>query len=217
MTIKIAPSILASDFARAGETVEKLENCGADFVHCDVMDGSFVPPITFGHQMVANIRPHTRLPLDCHLMVLHPETHFEEFLRAGADYVTIHYEACKKNLVENLKKIKSLGMKCGAVVNPDTPVEKLFDSIPFADMLLVMSVFPGYGGQKFIEKTLSRLEALRAFCIKNGYPDMDIEVDGGVTEENIDAVLRAGANVIVAGSTVFRAADMAKTIGRLRG
>ncbi len=217
MKIKIAPSILASDFSVAGETVKKLERCGADLVHCDVMDGNFVPPITFGHQMVAGIRPHTSLPLDCHLMVLHPETHFEEFKKAGADYVTIHYEACGEKLIENLKKIRSLGMKCGAVVNPDTPVEKIFDCVPFADMLLVMSVFPGYGGQKFIEETLPRLEALRSFCIKNGYPDMDIEVDGGVTEENVRTILNAGANVIVAGSTVFRAQDMQKTIERLRG
>ena len=129
----------------------------------------------------------------------------------------MHVEACKNNLIDNLRKIKSLGMKCGAVVNPDTPIEKLFDCVPLADMLLVMSVFPGYGGQKFIEETLPRLETLRLFCEKNGYPDKDIEVDGGVTEENIDSVLHAGANVIVAGSTVFRAADMAKTIGRLRG
>lgn len=217
MKIKIAPSILASDFSKTGETAEKLERCGADLVHCDVMDGSFVPPITFGHQMVAGIRPHTSLPLDCHLMVLHPETHFEEFQRAGADYVTIHYEACRDNLLENLKKIKSLGMKCGAVVNPSTPVESIFDCVPVADMLLVMSVFPGYGGQKFIEETLPRLEALRSFCIKNGYPDMDIEVDGGVTENNVGSILKAGANVIVAGSAVFRSADMTKTIERLRG
>ncbi len=217
MKIKIAPSILASDFSRTGETVEQLEKCGADLVHCDVMDGTFVPPITFGHQMVAGIRPHTRLPLDCHLMVEHPETHFEEFRAAGADFVTVHVEACKDKISENLKKIRALGMKCGAVVNPDTPIERLYDCLPYSDMLLVMSVFPGYGGQKFIENTLVRLEKLRSFAEKNGYPDIDIEVDGGITVENVKDVINAGANVIVAGSAVFRSENMAETIGRLRG
>jgi len=141
MKIKIAPSILASDFAKAGETVEKLEKCGADYVHCDVMDGSFVPPITFGHQMVSSIRPHTKLPLDCHLMVLHPETHFEEFRKAGADIVTVHVEACKNNLIDNLRKIKSLGMKCGAVVNPDTPISSIERYAALLDLIVVMSVF----------------------------------------------------------------------------
>ncbi len=170
MKIKIAPSILASDFAKAGETVEKLEKCGADYVHCDVMDGNFVPPITFGHQMVSSIRPHTKLPLDCHLMVLHPETHFEEFRKAGADIVTVHVEACKNNLIDNLRKIKSLGMKCGAVVNPDTPIEKLFDCVPFADMLLVMSVFPDMADKSLSKRRFRVLKRFACFAKKTGIP-----------------------------------------------
>ena len=217
MQIKIAPSILASDFSQAGETVKRLQAGGADLVHCDVMDGNFVPPITFGHQMVAAIRPHTSLPLDCHLMVLHPETHFEEFKKAGADFVTVHVEACGEKTRENLGKIRALGMKCGAVINPDTPVEALYDLVPISDMLLIMSVFPGWGGQKFIPESLSRIEKLRNFCVKNGFPARDIEVDGGVCEGNVKEIVAAGANVIVAGSAVFRSADLGVAVRKLRG
>ncbi len=216
MNIKIAPSILASDFSKVGETVKKLEQSGADYVHCDVMDGNFVPPITFGAQMVKAIRPHTKLPLDCHLMVLHPETHIEDFAAAGADIVTVHVEAC--DIPALFRRLASLGVKRSAVINPETPAEALFPAVDEgADMLLLMSVRPGWGGQKFIEGTLKKIEAVRNYCISHGVPDLDIEVDGGVTEENVKDVIGAGANVIVAGSTVFRSADMAATIGRLRG
>lgn len=213
--IKIAPSILASDFSKTGETVRKLEENGADYVHCDVMDGNFVPPITFGAQMVKAIRPHTKLPLDCHLMVLHPETHIEDFVKAGADIITVHFEAC--DVPALFKQIKSYGVKASAVINPETPVERIFPAAEEADMILLMSVRPGWGGQKFIPDTLKKIEALREYCVKIGRPDLDIEVDGGVTEENIGDVLHAGANVIVAGSTVFKSADMGATIRRLRG
>ncbi len=216
MKIKIAPSILASDFAHMADNVRKLTENGADLVHCDVMDGNFVPPITFGAQMVKQIRPHTPLPLDCHLMVLHPETHLEDFASAGADLISVHAEACGKNLVKTMRTIKSLGVKAAAVVNPETPVSALFDCAEEADMLLVMSVHPGWGGQKFIPETLKKLEELRAFCIKNGREELDIQVDGGVTEENAGEIISAGANVLVAGSTVFRAVDMRATIARLR-
>ena len=216
MKIKIAPSILASDFSCVGEAVKKLEANGADLVHCDVMDGNFVPPITFGAQLVKQIRPHTKLPLDCHLMVLHPETHIESFVKAGADIISVHVEACGKNTVKLLREIKNSGVKASAVINPETAVEEIFDCVEEADMLLVMSVHPGWGGQKFIPETLKKLETLRAFCIKNGKAELDIEVDGGVTEENVNEIKAAGANVLVAGSTVFKAQDMRATIARLR-
>ncbi len=215
MKIKIAPSILASDFSKVGEEVARLEMCGADYVHCDVMDGNFVPPITFGAQMVKAIRPHTKLPLDCHLMTLHPETHLKDFAEAGADIITVHVET--GDIPALFKQIESYDVKKSAVVNPETDVEKLFPAAEIADMLLLMSVHPGWGGQKFIPETLRKIEKLRNYCVKIGRPELDIEVDGGITEANVGEVIQAGANVIVAGSTVFKAKDMAATIGRLRG
>ena len=216
MQIKIAPSILASDFSEVGQTVALLEQNGADMVHCDVMDGNFVPPITFGAQLVKNIRPHTRLPLDCHLMTLHPQTHIEDFAAAGADLISVHVEACGKQTGEVLRAIRALGVKAAAVVNPATSVSELFDWLGDVDMYLVRSVVPGWGGQKFIPESLKKLEELRSFCVKNGKPDVDIEVDGGVTEQNAHEIIDAGANVLVAGSTVFRSADMRGTIASLR-
>ncbi len=215
--IKIAPSILAADFSKMGETVKQLQECGADLVHCDVMDGNFVPPITFGAQMVKQIRPLTALPLDCHLMTLHPQTHLEDFVKAGADVISVHVEACGKDTVPLMREIKKCGVKASAVVNPETPIEELFDCVGEADMLLVMSVHPGWGGQKFIPETLEKLEKLRTFCIKCGRGELDIQVDGGVTLENASEIKAAGANVLVAGSTVFRAPDMRAVIASLRG
>ena len=216
MNIKIAPSILASDFSKVGEEVKRLEKSGADLVHCDVMDGNFVPPITFGAQMVRAIRPHTKLPLDCHLMVLHPETQIEDFAMSGADIITVHAEA--GDIPALFKQIESFGVKKSAVINPETAAEELFPAVDEgADMLLLMSVHPGWGGQKFIPETLKKIETVRTRCIEEGRPDLDIEVDGGITTDNVKEVIAAGANVIVAGSTVFKSTDMAATIRRLRG
>lgn len=217
MTIKIAPSILAGDFAHMGETVKKLQDNGADYVHCDVMDGNFVPPITFGAQMIEHLRPYTSLTLDCHLMVTRPQTRIEDFVRAGADVITVHAEACGDKLVETLHAVKNFGVKASAVVNPETSEKELFRAAELADMLLLMSVRPGWGGQKFIPETLGKIERLRAHCIKIGRPDLDIEVDGGITADNVKEVISAGANVIVAGSAVFRSVNMRQTIELLRG
>ena len=220
MQIKIAPSILSADFSAVGEAVKNLEKCGADLIHCDVMDGSFVGPITFGGQMIKNIRPLTKLPLDVHLMIEHPKTQIKFFADAGADIITVHYGACEKispdYLRETLELIKSHGVKCGAVVNPDVPVEKIFPVFPLCHMVLLMSVFPGYGGQKFIPEVLDKVKLARARAIEIGKPDIDIEIDGGVTGQNAKIIRSAGANVLVAGSAVFNAPDMKKAISNLK-
>ena len=215
-TVKIAPSILSADFAKMGEEVQSLEQSGADIIHCDVMDGVFVPNITFGIKMVEDLRKYTKLPLDCHLMIVHPERYVEAFAKGGADIITVHYEACQENLKEVLLQIKKAGVKCGAVINPDTPVEKIKEVIPLCDMVLVMSVFPGFGGQKFIPSTLEKLREIRAIIDESG-KEIDLEIDGGVTAENVAEIREAGANVIVAGNTVFKASDRAEIIAKLKG
>ena len=214
-TIKIAPSILSANFAKMGEEVRSLEENGADLVHCDVMDGVFVNNITFGIKMVEDLRSVTSLPLDCHLMIVHPEKYVERFAKAGADIITVHYEACQDNLKEVLQLIKSTGVKCGAVINPDTPVEKIKDVILLCDMVLVMSVFPGFGGQKFIPCALDKLREIRKIIDESG-KDIDLQIDGGVTAENVEEIKQAGANVIVAGSAVFKAENRAEMIAKLK-
>lgn len=213
--VKIAPSILSANFAKMGEEVVSLEQNGADVVHCDVMDGVFVNNITFGIKMVEDLRKITKLPLDCHLMIVHPEKYVERFAKAGADIITVHFEACQDNLKEVLALIKSTGVKCGAVINPDTPVEKIRDVIPMCDMVLVMSVFPGFGGQKFIPSALDKLREIRAI-IDGLDKEIDLEIDGGVTAENVEEIKKAGANVIVAGSAVFKAENRAEMIAKLK-
>ena len=214
-TIKIAPSILSADFSKMGEEVKNLEESGADVIHCDVMDGVFVNNITFGIKMVEDLRKTTKLPLDCHLMIVHPEKYAERFVKAGADYVTVHAEACGEGLEDTLKLIKNAGAKCGAVINPDTPVSAIERVLPLCDMALVMSVFPGFGGQKFIAEVLEKVRKIRRIIRENDL-NCDVEIDGGINAETVKAAKDAGANVIVAGSSVFKAADRAAAISALR-
>ena len=214
-TIKIAPSILSADFSKMGEEVKNLEESGADVIHCDVMDGVFVNNITFGIKMVEDLRKITKLPLDCHLMIVHPEKYAERFVKVGADYVTVHAEACGEGLEDTLKLIKNAGAKCGAVINPDTPVSAIEKVLPLCDMALVMSVFPGFGGQKFIAEVLEKVRKIRRIIRENDL-NCDVEIDGGINAETVKAAKDAGANVIVAGSSVFKAADRAAAISALR-
>lgn len=213
--IKISPSILSADFSKMGEEVRSLQMGGADMIHCDVMDGVFVNNITFGIKMVEDLHKITSLPLDCHLMIVNPEKYVERFAKAGADIITVHYEACQDNLEDVLKLIKSTGVRCGAVINPATPVEKIEKVIPLCDMVLVMSVVPGFGGQKFIEGSLEKLRQVKAIVDKLG-KQIDIQIDGGVTPENVALVKEAGANVIVAGNTIFKAENRAECIAKLK-
>ena len=214
--IKIAPSILSADFSKMGEEVKLMEECGADIIHCDVMDGVFVPNISFGIKMVADIRKHTKLPLDCHLMIVHPEKYVERFAKAGADYITVHYEACGESTADVLKLIKAQNVKCGVVINPDTDASKIKDVIPLCDMVLIMSVFPGFGGQSFIESVLESVKYVKN--VVDGLDKrIDIEIDGGINFKTAPLAIEAGANVLVAGNTVFSSVDKADTINKLRG
>lgn len=220
MTVKIAPSILCADFSRMGSEIERMERAGADLIHCDVMDGSFVAPITFGGQMIRAIRSRTRLALDCHLMVEHPQTQIESFAKAGADIITVHYGACNKlgkdYLKDTLLQIRALGAKCGAVINPNEPIEEIYGLFPLCDMVVIMGVYPGYSGQKFLPEVLEKVKKARQYAVAIGRPDMDIESDGGVNIANAGAIRAAGANVLVAGSAVFGAEDAAAAIEALK-
>lgn len=213
--VKIAPSMLSADFSKMGEELARVENAGADIIHLDVMDGVFVPNITFGIKMVADLKKIATKPLDCHLMIVSPEKYVKKFAEVGADYITVHYEACKENLANVLKLIKSCGVKCGLVINPDTPVEKIVNEIPLCDMVLVMSVFPGFGGQSFISDVLVKVSEIRDIIDKNHYNCL-IEIDGGINPRTALAAKKAGCDVLVAGSSVFGAKDAAKAISDLR-
>lgn len=214
--IKIAPSILSANFAAMGEAVEKLKAQGADWVHFDVMDGNFVPNITFGPDMCKALRPLTDLPIDVHLMVEHPSDWIEPFKKAGADILTVHLESAEHHLHRALQSIHAAGMKAGVVLNPATPIESCVHLLPECDLVLLMSVNPGFGGQSFIYETLRKIRALRKEIDYRGLKTL-IEIDGGVNPETAKLCIEAGADVLVAGSAVFKAPDPAEMIKALRG
>ena len=215
-SIKIAPSVLSADFAKMGEEIKSVEKAGADIIHLDVMDGVFVPNITFGIKMVADVRKTTSLSLDCHLMIVHPEKYVKDFAKAGADYITVHYEACGENLKDTLLQIRENNVKCGLVINPDTPVEKVENLIPLCDMVLVMSVFPGFGGQKFIADVLDKCRAIRKIIDEHNL-DCLLEIDGGINADTAKSAREAGCDVLVAGSAVFGTSDRVAAISSVRG
>jgi len=213
--IKVAPSILSADFTMIRDAVKMLEEAGADYIHCDVMDGMFVPNITFGQYMVRDLKKHTKLPLDVHLMIEKPERYVKEFAQAGADIITVHPEATA-HLDRTLQIIRSEGKKCGAALNPHTPLDAIEYVLEYMDMVLLMSVNPGFGGQEFIPYVLEKAAKLKEMIRARGLK-LDIEMDGGIGAENADTVRGAGVNVLVAGSAVFFADDPKSVIRALKG
>ena len=212
--IKIAPSILASDFARLGEEVKDVEAAGADYIHVDVMDGHFVPNISIGVPIVRALRPVTSLPLDVHLMIENPDYYIEEFADAGADILTVHAEACP-HLHRTIQLIKSKGVKAGVVINPATPVEAIKHVIEDVDLVLLMTVNPGFGGQAFIERVLTKITETKQLADSLGVTP-EIEVDGGVNAVTARACIEAGATVLVAGSAIYNQSDRKAAIDQIR-
>jgi len=213
--VKLAPSILSADFARLGEQVAEAANAGADYIHIDVMDGQFVSPITIGAPVVAAIRPWTGLPLDVHLMIETPQRQLEHFAKAGANIITVHIETCP-DIKQVVQSIKDLGVKAGVSLNPGTPVNAVSAILPSLDLVLVMTVNPGYGGQPFIEATLDKIASLRAELDEKGLT-AELEVDGGINIEVAPKVVKAGARVLVAGAAVFSSGQtIAQALRELR-
>lgn len=206
----LAPSVLSAPFGRLAEAIQTVESAGADWLHLDVMDGKFVPNISFGQPVVRAIRSITSLPLDVHLMIEDPGRYAQDFVKAGADYLTVHLEACT-HLHRNIHQIKDLGIKAGVAINPHTPVESLLPVLADLDLVCLMSVNPGFGGQAFIPSTMSKLHALNQYRQERGLR-FGIEIDGGVDLSNALALMEAGANVLVAGQSVFGQADPAAAV-----
>ena len=212
-TFKIAPSVLSADYANFETELKKLEASGAEYAHLDVMDGHFVPNISFGAGVVASMRPHSKMVFDCHLMVSNPEHHIEEFARAGADIISIHVEATP-HIHGALQKIRAAGVKPSVVINPGTPVEAIKNVLNLVDQVLVMTVNPGFGGQAFLPETMGKIRELVALREANQL-NFDIEVDGGIDDKTIQMAREAGANIFVAGSYVFKG-DVSHQVQTLR-
>ncbi|WP_335870674.1 ribulose-phosphate 3-epimerase [Bacillus sp. 2205SS5-2] len=212
--IKIAPSILSADFAQLKNEIEDVERGGADYIHIDVMDGHFVPNITIGPLIVAAVRPITKMPLDVHLMIEHPERYIQDFAKAGADIITVHAEACP-HLHRTLQQIKSYGVKAGVVLNPSTPPEMIQHVLEEVDMVLLMTVNPGFGGQSFISTVLPKITTVRNWIREKGLA-IEIEVDGGINPETAKLCYEAGADVFVAGSAIYSQENRQQAIEAIR-
>lgn len=214
MAVLVAPSILSADFAHLGEEIKRVESAGADWIHVDVMDGQFVPNITIGPPVVRAIRKQTTLPLDVHLMIVEPDRYLEDFAEAGSDYITVHVEACV-HLQRTLSHIRKLGKKAGVSLNPGTSPETIRYVLDDLDLVLIMSVNPGFGGQKFIEAVVPKIKTVRSMLDNAEHPEVRISVDGGINPTTGRVVVDAGADVLVAGNAVYGASDINKAIADL--
>ncbi len=214
--VKLAPSILSADFARLGQQVSEATEAGADYIHLDVMDGRFVPNITFGPVVIEGLKPYTNLPLDAHLMIVEPERRIPDFIQAGVHHVTVHAEACT-HLHRVIQQIKDGGCRAGVALNPATPIASIEEVLPFLDIVLILTVNPGFGGQTLIPEVLNKVSRLRAIIDERGY-DVELEVDGGVNARTASTVVDAGAHTLIAGSAVFnRQESVADAMAKLRG